>query len=139
MVCILFLAARMRSLQMGLDAPQLWARVYFSITYYSIIALMILAAAKVMLQAHKAKIIGVETFCLLVLYVSITCVLVSIFTIEAPNGKPTPPISTTVRIVMMFTAQYFVLYMLEWLFEQLYDMGMIASRFVVELFKRTQE
>merc|ERR1719163_2596950 len=56
MICILFLASRMRSLQMGLEAPQQWARIFFFMGTYGILLYSVLAAAQEWIGAKKDAI-----------------------------------------------------------------------------------
>merc|ERR1719324_805075 len=109
-VCILFLAARMRALQIGLDAPQPWARLFFFGATYSVLVLSVLAAFAAQFEEPKRPIVAMEAIILCALYFSTAAVISSVFTIEAPPGNLTPGISTTVRIVMGLTVMYFFVY-----------------------------
>merc|ERR1719482_2482480 len=86
MICILFLAARMRSLQMGLEAPQQWARIFFFMGTYGILLYSVLAAAQEWIGAKKDAITVLETITIAGVYVSMGTVIVSVFTLEAPEG-----------------------------------------------------
>merc|ERR1719235_2973675 len=49
---------------------------------------------------------------LLALYGGFSAVIVSVYTIEAPNGQETPPISSAMQCVMNLTIQYFAVYLM---------------------------
>jgi len=125
MLCVLFLSARMRALQMGNDAPQQWARIFFFIATYSVLVETILTTAQGLLSGSEesrkrwAILTTLSSVVMLFLYVSMTAVIISIFTIRAPEGKETPPISTTVRIVMGLTLQFFLVFILYYVFNEL--------------------
>jgi len=139
MLSILFLAARMRALQMGLDAPQRNGRGSSSTSTYCILGKIIMTVAATLLSGKAPekgttegevalpevrdenkyfpvwKVLTILNWLLTVaLYVSMTAVLVSVFTITAPAGNPTPPVSTAVRVVLGLTLQFFAVYILLW-------------------------
>merc|ERR1719405_198809 len=84
MVCVLFLGARMRALQLGHSDPQQWARIFFFAASYGIITYSIsVGIGEVLPSAESALSV-----------------------VEAKVG-PTPFISTTVRVVMDLTVCFF--------------------------------
>merc|ERR550514_99536 len=141
MVCILFLAARMRSLQMGLEAPQQWARIYFFVGTYGILLHAVLALTQAWVAAKNNAIMVLESITMFAVYVSMGAVIISVFTLEAPEGKETLPISTTVRIVMACTVQYFFVYILLFVFTELHQRKASHPmlRFAVNLFEAAQK
>merc|ERR1719191_1886505 len=50
-----------------------------------------------------------------VLYTSMLAVVVSIYTLRAPAGMPTPPLSTTLNSLLQLSCQFFLVYGLHWL------------------------
>merc|ERR1719456_256009 len=144
MCAILFMAARMRALQLDPEngAPQGWARACFYIATYSILFQTIVAVAVPLVLGGEAQQGGVEGEVLVVptnkslvnvllvirwvimagIHVAVAAVIVSIFTIQAPSG-PTPAISTTTGCVMVMTTQYFFVFVFLWLLFTLNELG----------------
>jgi len=138
MLSILFLAARMRALQMDPvnGAPQSWAQACFYMcayavmfqTIFSVAVPLVMAGGKVekgstegdMVITVENKGIGMcLTACryiiMLSIYIGFTAVVVSIFTLAHPDGAQyTPPISPTVQCVMCLTFQFFFIYLMVW-------------------------
>merc|ERR1719163_1160728 len=135
MLCILFIGARMRALQMDPKHgnPQKWAQNCFFMCTYSVMAqtlLVILLPFCVTCEAKKGASEGDVTFemenatlavvmtvvryvLLLALYSGFTAVIVSVFIIEHPTDVSlTPPISPAMQCVMNLTAQYFFIYLM---------------------------
>jgi hypothetical protein len=135
MLCILFIGARMRALQMDPKHgnPQKWAQNCFFMCTYSVMAqtlLVILLPFCVACEAKKGASEGDVTFemenatlaiamtvvryvLLLALYGGFTAVIVSVFIIEHPTDVSlTPPISPAMQCVMNLTAQYFFVYLM---------------------------
>merc|ERR1719463_540946 len=138
MLAVLFIAARMRALQMDPihGHPQTWAQNCFYMCTYALMAQTILCIAIPVVLGGKAKKGNVEgdmeyevnnmipgalmtavrfliTICI---YVGFSCVIYSIFTIEHPKGPEyTPPISVTMQCVINLTCQYFTVYLLIWI------------------------
>jgi hypothetical protein len=136
MLCVLFLAARMRALQMDPIAgnPQKWAQNCFFVASYSLIAQTIMACVVPLVlkgKAKKGKVEGDVEYeiegegllpkCLsvfrfvimLCVYACTTAVVCSGFTIEHPDGKElTPPLSPTMQCVLNLVFQYFLIYVL---------------------------
>jgi hypothetical protein len=138
MLCILFIGARMRALQLDpkFGNPQAWAQNCFYLCTYSVLiqlALVIVVPYVLGGRVVKGEVEGDVTFeldgnanlffiltgvrylVMLALYGGFTAVIVSVFLIEAPDGKVTPPVSPTMQCVMNLTVQYFVIYLMLWL------------------------
>jgi len=132
MLCILFIGARMRALQIDPvhGSPQPWAQFCFFLCAYSVLVqtCMVLLMPLLGGEARKGEIEGDVQFsgapgagtfllvciryvALLSLYGGFTIVIVSILIIEAPHNMPTPPVSPAMQCVMNLTIQYFTVYM----------------------------
>merc|ERR1719420_1390150 len=134
MLCILFIGARMRALQMDPKHgnPQKWAQNCFFMCTYSVMAqtlLVILLPFCVACEPRKGASEGDVTFEMenatlaiamtvvryvlrLALYGGFTAVIVSVFIIEHPTDVSlTPPISPAMQCVMNLTVQYFFIYL----------------------------
>merc|ERR1719183_116217 len=138
MLCILFLGARMRALQMDPihGHPQRWAQNCFYLCAYALMLNTLLAILVPLVMNGEAKFddkglgdvefevgnkaIGmVLTVCrygaMLCIYGGFIAVIYSIFTIEHPKGaEHTPPISPTMQCVINLTVQFFFVYGLLW-------------------------
>jgi len=141
MLCVLFLAARMRALQMDPVGgnPQKWAQNCFYTCTYALIAQTMIAAIVPLLlnkpipgkgrvegevdiqigEGIAAK--GVTAFRFLIMLAVYGCaiaVVCSVFTITHPTqGKEgTPPLSPTMQCVLNLVFQYFLIYGLLWIF-----------------------
>merc|ERR1719172_450385 len=152
MLCVLFLAARMRALQMDPIGgnPQRWAQRCFYAASYCLIAQTIMAAivplflkAKVKEMDDKTaegdvkvefegdaegqgllpKVLTVLRFLIMLsVYSCTTAVVCSVFTIQHPDGKElTPPLSPTMQCVLNLVFQYFVIYLLLWIYYTVED------------------
>jgi hypothetical protein len=147
MLCALFLAARMRALQMDpvKGHPQRWAQGCFygcagAIVTQAIVAIVV----PLLLNGTPKKRDAVEgdmeydmgdteswtskgmtalRFVLMLsLYTGAIAVVCSVFTIEHPDGKDlTPPLSPTMQCVLNLAFQYFLIYALLWIFITLKD------------------
>merc|ERR1719159_1431340 len=146
MLCALFLAARMRALQMDPlhGHPQKWAQNCF---YACSVALVVQACIAVVVplllngKVAKGKYEGDMTYevaepesmaskamtvvrflIMLSLYIGAIAVVCSVFTIQHPEGKElTPPLSPTMQCVLNLAFQYFLIYALLWIFITLKD------------------
>merc|ERR1719201_1056878 len=146
MLCALFLAARMRALQMDPlhGHPQKWAQNCF---YACSVALVVQACIAVVVplllngKVAKGKYEGdmsvdvaepesmaskamtaVRFLIMLSLYLGAIAVVCSVFTIQHPEGKElTPPLSPTMQCVLNLAFQYFLIYALLWIFITLKD------------------
>jgi hypothetical protein len=138
MLCILFIGARMRALQMDPKHgnPQKWAQTCFYMCAYSVMIQTLLvivmplcvkceckqgsSEGDVMFEMENPTIgyvvLAVRWICLLALYGGFTAVIVSVFVIEHPTDVSlTPPISPAMQCVMNLTVQYFFIYLILWL------------------------
>jgi len=145
MFCVLFLGARMRALQMDpvQGNPQRWAQNCFYLCSWALIVQCIVAitiplvvqSAKVSKGAVEgdmqftigedkegtsmlAKSLAVfRWIVMLSIYGAGIAVVCSVFTIEHPDGPEyTPPISPTMQCVINLAFQYFLIYLLVWIF-----------------------
>jgi hypothetical protein len=136
MLCILFIGARMRALQIDPKHgnPQAWAQYCFYLCAYSVLIqlLLVLAVPYVLggtcMQGESEGDItfevpnptmynvltGVRYFVMAALYGGFTAVIVSVFTIEAPEGETTPAVSPAMQCVMNLTVQFFSVYLGLW-------------------------
>jgi hypothetical protein len=133
MLCVLFIGARMRALQIDPvhGSPQPWAQFCFYMCAYSVLVqtLMVLLMPFIGGAAKPGEIEGdvrfdgspgagtfllvcVRYVALLSLYGGFTIVIISILIIKAPHGMPTPPVSPAMACVMNLTCQYFTVYMM---------------------------
>jgi hypothetical protein len=138
MLCILFIGARMRALQMDPKNgnPQKWAQNCFFACTYSVMVQTILVLVMPFCSTCEVKqgasegdvvfemenptvgmiVMAVRWVCLLALYGGFTAVIVSVFIIEHPTDVSlTPPISPAMQCVMNLTVQYFFIYLLLWI------------------------
>jgi len=135
MLCILFIGARMRALQLDpkYGNPQAWAQNCFYLCSYSVLVQLILVLAVPYVLGGNAVegdsegditfelpnptlfmvMSAVRYLLMLALYGGFTAVIVSVFLIEAKEG-PTPPVSPTMQCVMNLTVQFFFVYLLLW-------------------------
>merc|ERR1719456_1504010 len=136
MLCILFIGARMRALQIDPVAgnPQRWAQMCFYLCAYSVLVQLILVVlvpyglgGECVQGASEGDITfevanptlynvltGVRYAVMLALYGGFTAVIVSVHTIEAPEGQVTPAVSPAMQCVMSLTVQFFLVYLLLW-------------------------
>merc|ERR1719161_2648546 len=137
MLSILFIAARMRALEMDPinGDPQPWAQNCFFACTYALLAQTILSVAiPLILQGEvkqgklegdmeytveneslgKALTVGRYAI-MLGIYIGFSCVIYSIFTLEHPKGKDyTPEISVTMQCLVNLTCQFFFVYLMIW-------------------------
>merc|ERR1719261_1509810 len=134
MLSILFLAARMRALQMDPvnGSPQSWAQACFYMCAYAVMFQTIFSIAVPLVLGGAVrkgvregdmeyevenKMLGMgftvaRYIMMLSIYLGFTAVIVSIFTIAHPRGvQYTPAISPTVQCVITLTFQYFFVYL----------------------------
>merc|ERR1719158_2501306 len=135
MLCILFIGARMRALQMDPKngAPQWWAQWCFYLCTYSVMVQAIMIIIVPLCVTCETKqgacegdvVFEMESKCmmacftairylaLLALYGGFTAIIVSVFLIEHPTDVSlTPAVSPAMKCVMNLTVQYFVIYLL---------------------------
>merc|ERR1719310_888767 len=146
MLSVMFLAARMRALQMDPISgnPQKWAQnCFYACTYVLITQTAIAAIVPLVLSTpvKKGRIEGdfvpqVESntlakcltafrfLLMLSLYSCTFAVVCSVFTIEHPDGKElTPPLSPTMQCVLNLAFQYFIIYLLLWIYYTIEDLS----------------
>merc|ERR1719217_11675 len=149
MLCVLFLAARMRALQMDpvTGNPQKWAQNCFYACTYSLICQTALACIVPLFlsgtveknekiegdfkyelkekDSFVAKCLTAFRFLImLTLYACTMAVVCSVFTIQHPDGKElTPPLSPTMQCVLNLVFQYFLIYLLLWIFITVEDLS----------------
>merc|ERR1719313_2287939 len=128
MLCVLFLGARMRALQMDPinGNPQRWAQNCFFMCTYALIAQTCVAI-------FVPLVLGV--------YSGAVAVVCSVFTIEHPKGpEHTPPLSPTMQCVTNLASQYFFVYLLLWIFytvKDFFDYDMPKIKDAIETAKTT--
>jgi len=127
MLCILFIVARMRALQMDpkWGRPQPWAEACFYACVGSVVAqtlLIIIARAIGGRSVTSARqededssvqqgpvhtlVLGFSYLVMGVTYVACGVIMASIFLIKAKNGSATPPLSPTMNCVMLLVVLY---------------------------------
>merc|ERR1719271_69316 len=166
MLCVLFLACRMRALQMDPVGgnPQRWAQNCFFLCTYSIIVQTCVAvfiplviggkvkqgkvAGEVVVSeesmgaGYLAKGLTVLRFLIMMcVYVGALAVVCAVFTMEHPDGKEkTIPVSPMMQCVINLSFQYFFIYILLWIFitvEDFTDMKLEFVRDAIESAKST--
>jgi hypothetical protein len=141
MLCVLFLGARMRALQMDPvhGNPQRWAQNCFYACTYALMAQTVTAIIVPLVLNGKvkkgktdgdlyyeveggggglAKGLTILRFLLMLfVYGGTIAVVCSVFTIQHPDGKElTPPLSPTMQCVLNLAFPYFLIYALLWIF-----------------------
>jgi hypothetical protein len=135
MLCILFIGARMRALQIDpkYGSPQTWAQksffaCTFSILLQALLVIILPFVAKgncrrgafegdVAFSMDNPTVGAVMTvvryLCLMALYGGIIVVIYSVLVIQHPDGpSQTPPVSSTMQCVIALTIQYFLIHTL---------------------------
>merc|ERR1719247_1961614 len=138
MLCILFIGARMRALQMDPKHgnPQKWAQNCFFMCTYSVMIQTLLVIVmpflvececeqgssegdvvfKMESQTVAMIVSAVRWICLIALYGGFSAVIYSVFVIEHPTDVSlTPPIAPALMCTLNLTLQYFTIYLLLWL------------------------
>jgi len=137
MLCILFIGARMRALQIDPvnGNPQRWAQICFYMCAYSVLVqvlLLLLIPLALNGELEPGATEGDVTFkldnptvygilnairwaCMLSMYGGFSAVIYSVCVIKNPNG-PTPAVSPAMQCVMNLTIQFFLVYLLLWVF-----------------------
>merc|ERR1719238_1151909 len=142
MLCVLFLACRMRALQMDPvhGNPQRWAQNCFFLCTYAIIVqtcvavfIPLVLGGKVKkgsaagdvvvsdiehMQGYLAKGLSVLRFLIMLcVYAGALAVVCAVFTMEHPDGKEhTIAVSPMMQCVINLSFQYFFIYILLWIF-----------------------
>merc|ERR1719271_401116 len=138
MLCVLFIGARMRALQMDPlnGAPQKGAQNCFFMCTYAVVAQVLISIAVPLVLGGSVKkgkvegdmeyegvsnpafgaILTVGRWIIMVcIYIGAACVIYSVFTIQHPKGDQyTPPISVTMQCVINLTFQFFFVYIGIW-------------------------
>merc|ERR1719359_1114100 len=138
MMAVLFIGARMRALQMDPinGSPQRWAQNCFYMCTYAVMVQCILAICVPLVLGGKVKkgnkgegdveyevnnkgmgtvFVVARWIIMFCVYIGISCVIWSVFSIQHPRGKQyTPPISVTMQCVVNLTVQFFFVYTLIW-------------------------
>jgi hypothetical protein len=129
MLCILFIGARMRALQLDPKngAPQKWAQTLFYVCAYGLLVgtgLILVNPIFATLEPGEKqddppqmRVTGpIAIVCSVVRFLCIGCVygaacgvLYSVFVIQAPDGKPTPPVAPAMLCVIILITQFFVI------------------------------
>merc|ERR1719352_556330 len=147
MLCILFIGARMRALQIDPinGNPQKWAQNCFFLCAYAVLAQLLLLLAIPLVLDGKLKegategdvtfelenptvymvLNGVRYAAMAALYGGFTAVIYSVCVIKNPAG-PTPPVSPAMQCVMNLTIQFFFIYLMLWVsitVKQFADLG----------------
>jgi len=135
MLCILFVGARMRALQIDPKNgnPQRWAQNCFFMCTFSVLiqALLVIilpfvangecrrgafegdVAFTMKNPRVGAVMTSIRYLCLIALYGGIAAVVYSVFAIQHPKGPSmTPPVSPAMHCVIALTAQYFLVFCL---------------------------
>jgi len=135
MLCILFIGARMRALQIDPKHgnPQSWAQKCFFLCTFSVLVQALLCILIPFLAKGRMKpgslegdvayemenpavgkmLTGLRYVCMMVLYIGIAVVIYSIYVIKHPEGRSkTPPVSPAMQCVITLTVQYFFIYLI---------------------------
>merc|ERR1719316_33093 len=126
MFAVLFLGARLRAVQMGVE-PQVWAKTCFLACAVALPVLSLLNGIAGMNSTERLGYYGEKMYdadgkgikygkhaVAGILYTSMLAVVVSIYTLRAPAGMPTPPLSTTLSSLLQLSCQFFLVYGLHW-------------------------
>jgi len=132
MLCILFIAARMRALQMDprRGRPQRWAEACFYVCVGSVIAQTLLIIVAKILGARQSSdpfitarasedartspqmlVLGLSYLAMTVTFGACSVVMCSIFLLEAEKGGKTPPLSPAMFCVLFLVALYLVVFL----------------------------
>jgi len=136
MLCLLFLASRLRALQLDpkLGHPPSWAQTFFYISSFSVVGLVLLCVmAAYLLQKEGINSVGqdsqttlsarpsgklriVETLrsvLMIFLYLSALAIIFSIYAQKQRNG-PTPDMPPAIKCVIVLAIAYFVVFSILW-------------------------
>lgn len=138
MLCILFLAARMRALQMDPrhGNPQRWAQQCMFVCTFSVVLQTVLVITVPFCLGGKARkgpsegditfeikhtvinnfLTVIRWIALVCLYGGFSAVIYSVLTIQHPKGvHHTPEVSPTLHCVIILTVQFFSVYLVLWI------------------------
>lgn len=116
MTCILMISARLRAMQLTeAGNPQPWAQTCMYLCTWAIVTQFVLQLVSPADEedAEGAKKVWISVVrvlrfsAMLVLYVGVIAIIVSVYVIEAPKGKSTPPVSPMMQCVSTLTVCYF--------------------------------
>jgi len=130
MLCILFISARMRALQIDPlhGHPQPWAQGCFHICAYTLLVQTLIVVLAPFLSPKKGEVEGTIDFdvdsgplvtagtiiryvAMLTLYIGFSVVIISILTIEHPEDK-VMKMSRTMECCLILTVQFFAVYLI---------------------------
>merc|ERR1719498_2368918 len=136
MLCILFIGARMRALQIDPvnGNPQKWAQACFYLCAYSVLVQVVILMMIPLVLDGKLKpgstqgdvtfelpnptmmsiLTAARYMVMLALYGGFTAVIVSVCVIEGKDGAAPPPVSPAMQCVMNLTVQFFFVYLMLW-------------------------
>merc|ERR1719375_2656026 len=134
MLCVLFLAVKMRANQLGFQAPQTWACAFICIATGAVLLHVILVASGAAADGGIKVLAALESVMAMPLLVSTAAVVVSMLLIEPKDG-PTPVVPTTLRIVMGLTMVYFIIHSFVWISQKLYELKFITHTLFIEMFE----
>jgi hypothetical protein len=139
MLCILFISARMRALQIDpkTGAPQAWAQMCFHICTYCLLVCTILTLLPPLLgnaergateedvtyKMHGAVggiVTAVRFLALLGVYAGFTAIIYSMFEIKNKNG-PTPPLAPAMQCVQVLCLLFFGIYLIIFILQTIRD------------------
>jgi hypothetical protein len=136
MLCILFIGARMRALQIDPvnGNPQKWAQACFYLCAYAVLVQVVILMMIPLVLDGKLKpgstegdvtfelpnptmmtiLTAARYMVMLALYGGFTAVIVSVCDIEGKGGAAPPPVSPAMQCVMNLTVQFFFVYLMLW-------------------------
>merc|ERR1719498_2275325 len=136
MLCILFIGARMRALQIDPvnGNPQKWAQACFYLCAYAVLVQVVILMMIPLVLDGKLKpgttegdvtfelpnptmmmiLSAARYMVMLALYGGFTAVIVSVCVIEGKDGAAPPPVSPAMQCVMNLTVQFFFVYLMLW-------------------------
>lgn len=156
MLCILFLTARLRALQLDPKTgnPQSWTQTFFYLTSFSVFGLVVLCVVVAWLlrrdetagqenprlnsKARAAEFL--RALCMLILIVGALVIVISMYLQKSKEG-PTPSIPPSIKCVMIMTMVYFIVYTSVWFINAMRRLQTRGwnSTFVINLSKFLEE
>merc|ERR1719324_1749103 len=137
MLCILFIGARMRALQIDPvnGNPQKWAQMCFYLCAYSVMVQVVMLLMIPLVLDGKLKpgttegdvtfempnptmmaiLMAMRYMVMLAMYGGFTAVIYSVMVIEAPPGRQYVPVSPAMQCTMNLTTQFFFVYLVLWI------------------------
>jgi len=126
MLCILFLTARLRALQLDPKDgnPQSWTQTFFYLTSFSVFGLVVLCVVVARLlsagqeepqrlnpKARAAEFL--RALCMLILLVGAVVIFISMYLQKSKEG-PTPSLPPSIKCVIIMAMVYFTVYTSVW-------------------------